>query len=229
MQNHKYFVVAKHDFYLEDAKKSFRALGIEIEVSNSLENIREQILRYSHSCTVFVPHYSKMIDLKSFFGARFIGFHTGSLPRDRGGSPVQNKILKQEYLTEVSAITLEEKIDSGAIYTQRKIDLSEGNIEFILRKISLLISSMMVEIALGELKPVPQKETFQVNKRLLESDSELPKLADLNQIYDRIRMVDGLDYPRAYISQGDYKIYFTNAVHKDGILTANATFEKVER
>jgi len=170
----------------------------------------------------------KIIDLRGFPGTRFIGFHTGNLPEDRGGSPIQNKIIKKEYVTKVSAIALEDKIDSGAIYTQRKIDLSEGNIEFILRKISLLISSMMTEIALGDLKPVPQDGTVQVNKRFSVSDSELPRSADINDLFDRIRMVDGLDYPNAFIVQDNYKIYFANAIKQGDVLFANAIFERCE-
>lgn len=224
----KYFVVAKYDFYLEDAAKSFKTIGIDIQVSDSIDDIREEILRFSGSCTVFLPHYSEIIDLKSFPGTRFIGFHTGNLPKDRGGSPIQNKILKKEYVTEVAAIALGDKIDSGAIYTHRIVDLSEGNIDFILRKISLLISSMMTEIALGDLTPIPQSENFELTKRLNTSDSELPKYADLNELYDRIRMVDGLDYPKAFIKQDNYKVYFTNAEKKDGVLSALAIFESSE-
>ncbi|ASY20701.1 methionyl-tRNA formyltransferase [Candidatus Planktophila dulcis] len=227
-QSHRYFVVAKHDFYLDDAKKSFAALGIEIQVSNHLEEICEEILENSENCTVFVPHYSKIIELKTFPNVRFIGFHTGTLPQDRGGSPIQNKILRKEYLTQVSAIALEDKIDSGAIYTQRKIDLSEGDIEFILRKISLLISSMMTEIVMGNLKPTPQVDNFEVNKRLIASNSELPKRAGINDLYDRIRMVDGLDYPNAFISQDNYKVYFTKVIKMDGVLSAYAIFESSE-
>ena len=225
---HKYFVVAKHDFYLEDAIKAFADLGFEIEVCNRLEDIRDAILRESGNCTVFVPHYSNIVDLSVFPGTRFIGFHTGSLPRDRGGSPIQNKIANKEYFTKVSAITLEDRIDSGAIYTQRDIDLSEGNIEFILRKISLLISSMMTEIALGNLRPTPQAENFELNKRFTKSDSELPKRADLETLYDRIRMVDGLDYPNAFIELDNYRVYFTKVEKEDGVLSAHAIFERSE-
>ena len=222
-------MVAKHDFYLEDAKKSFAALGIEIKTGNYLDDLRGDILRSSENCTVFVPHYSKIIDLTAFPGARFIGFHTGNLPKDRGGSPIQNKIVNREYQTVVSAIALEDKIDSGAIYTHRKIDLSEGDIEFMLRKISLLISSMMTEIALGDLKPIPQNESFGVNARFTISDSELPTHANLTELYDRIRMVDGLDYPNAFIKQDNYKVYFTKVVRNDGFLSANAIFESSEQ
>lgn len=225
---HKYFVLAKHNFYLEDAKNSFASLGIDVEVSNRLDDFLEDIKGNLGNCTVFVPHYSKIISLNDFPNARFIGFHTGSLPKDRGGSPVQNKILLKEYLTQVSAIALEDELDSGAIYTHRNIDLSEGDIEFILRKISLLISSMMIEIALGDIKPIPQTKNFELKKRLSLSDSELPKIADLNDLYDRIRMVDGLDYPKAFIKQDNYKVFFSKVAKENGILSAKAVFESSE-
>jgi len=225
---HKYFVVAKHDFYLEDARRSFAAKGLEIQASNRLEDLSEEILRDSENCTVFVPHYSRIINLSIFPNVRFIGFHTGNLPRDRGGSPIQNKIINQEYITEVSAIALEDKIDSGAIYTKRKVDLSEGNIEFILRKISVLVASMMTEIVLYNLKPAPQAGNSEVKKRLSELDSELPKRAEIKQLYDRIRMVDGLDYPSAYINQDNYKVYFKKVRNENGILLAEAIFESSE-
>ena len=91
---HKYFVIAKHDFYLEDAKKAFAGVGISIRVSNRLELLQKEILDSAGNCTVFVPHYSKIINLDDFPNVKFIGFHTGDLPKDRGGSPIQNKILK---------------------------------------------------------------------------------------------------------------------------------------
>jgi len=86
----------------------------------------------------------------------------------------------------------------------------------------------MTEIALGELKPTPQGQNFDINKRFTISDSELPKCANLDELYDRIRMVDGLDYPAAFIAQDNYKIFFTKVVKKDGFLTADPVFERSE-
>jgi methionyl-tRNA formyltransferase len=224
----RYFAIAKYNFYLEDAQKAFSSLGLNLSVSNNLESIQEEIIRNAGCCTVFFPHYSKRVNVEDFPNVTLIGFHTGSLPKDRGGSPVQNKILKKEYLTEVSAIKLESELDSGAIYTQREIDLSVGNIEEILRKISILISSMMIEIATSDLVPKPQPDFSEMNNRLQQSDSELPNIADMQEIFDRVRMVDGLDYPRAFIDQGNYRIYFSNAVKEGNRITAKAYFESGE-
>jgi hypothetical protein len=41
-------------------------------------------------------------------------------------------------------------------------------------------------------------------------------------------MVDGLDYPNAFIMQDNYKVYFTKVVKNDGFLSAIARFESSE-
>jgi hypothetical protein len=41
-------------------------------------------------------------------------------------------------------------------------------------------------------------------------------------------MVDGLDYPNAFIKQDNYKVYFTKVVKGDGFLSASAIFESSE-
>jgi methionyl-tRNA formyltransferase len=226
---HKYFVIAKHGFYLEDARKSFAEIDLEIATGQDLDELREEILRHEGNCTVFFPHYSKHIKIKEFPQIRLIGFHTGNLPNDRGGSPIQNKILKREYKTQISAFELEETLDTGAIFTQREVDVSQGNIESILRRISYLIASMMIEIALDNPAPTPQPSVGEVNRRITREGSELPKFAELVELYDRIRMVDGLDYPKAFINFENYKVTFSN-VERDGeTLRAVAVFEGTDK
>ena len=48
-------------------------------------------------------------------------------------------------------------------------------------------------------------------KRLSNSDNELLGNHSIKELYDRIRMVDGLDYPRAFINYGNHKIEFSEA------------------
>ena len=92
----------------------------------------------------------------------------------------------------------------------------------------LLIASMMIEIVLSDLKPRPQTGDCSLNKRIPISSSELPRFAELSDLYDRIRMVDGLDYPKAYIRQGNYKIYFSEVIKDGNQFSAHAFFESGE-
>jgi hypothetical protein len=49
-------------------------------------------------------------------------------------------------------------------------------------------------------------------------------LTSLNEVYDRIRMVDGLDYPKAHIFVGNLRIAFENAKLEGEILTSTCSF-----
>jgi len=76
---------------------------------------------------------------------------------------------------------------------------------------------MVIEIATSNLNPTPQMGDATYTGRIAKSDSKL-EFFDLNikQIYDRIRMVDGLDYPRAFIKEDRYRILMEKAELKDG-------------
>ena len=49
--------------------------------------------------------------------------HPSKLPEFRGGSPIQNQLLKGVKNSAVSIILAEDKIDSGDIFFQKKISL----------------------------------------------------------------------------------------------------------
>jgi methionyl-tRNA formyltransferase len=162
----------------------------------------------------FFPHTPDIIPKDFLEKYNCIGFHTGDLPDDRGGSPIQHKILKGEYVTNVSALKLSENIDGGEIYSQRKIDLSFGNIETIVQDISNIVAELIIEIIMENPTPIKQKPGGFILKRLTENDSRF-SLEELSprQIYDRIRMLDGLDYPKANVVIGTHTITLSEAVY----------------
>lgn len=220
-------VVAKYPWYLNDAKSALKDKNLNVELFESLLDLEGYLSTHPTPDYIFFPHLSSMIHSHIYSKYRCIGFHTGDLPRDRGGSPVQNKILKMEYATTVSAFEITEEVDSGPIYAQRPIDLSEGTIEEILRKISLTASDLMREIIEGNLKPYAQNGTPSYHRRLTPADSIIPiDIVSALNLYDRIRMVDGLDYPRAYLEWGKFKVTLTNAQFKDGKVSAECAFEE---
>ena len=58
---------------------------------------------------------------------------------------------------------------------------------------------------------MPQKGDVVEFKRLKQSDNEIPKELSINQIFDRIRMLDADEYPNAFMIKNNYKIEFFNA------------------
>lgn len=143
---------------------------------------------------------------------RWVGFHTSPLPHGRGGSPIQNQIIRGEYNSEVCAFRMTSEMDAGEIFSRRPVSLKDGNIEEMMGRIADLVADMACEIILEHPQPVPQSGEVSVFPRRTPSESYLD-LAGLSarQIYDRIRMVDGLDYPRAFQHQADWTLEFTEA------------------
>ena len=223
-------VVAKHDFYLTDAKEAFIGLPYNVEVFGDLETLSLGLEKYSKRDLIFFPHFSEIIPEKIYMNFNCIGFHTGDLPGDRGGSPIQNIIQSGRYSTMVSAFRIREGIDSGPIYLQKSIDLSQGSIADMLKSLSQISATMMVEIVLNSPTPIEQRGTGQFIRRRNPQQSVLPMdLANARAVHDHIRMLDGLDYPRAYIEYGNLRIELFSSDFTSEGLSALCSIQIKER
>ena len=106
-----------------------------------------------------------------------------------------------------------DKLDAGPIYASSNISLG-GTLNSIFSRVNDAINDLMVDIIVENPNPVEQEGEPHVFKRLSNSDNEIAAGLELEEVYDRIRMVDHVDYPNAYIIYGDLKIEFSNAVLK---------------
>jgi len=223
----KIAILAKHKFYFEDVLTTLKDLKVEVSFFQTIDEFLSQDEKEKkYFKFLFFPHYSKLIPKEIISEYVCIGFHTGNLPSDRGGSPIQNKILRGEYRTLVSALRLTEELDSGPIYCSRPVDLEFGDIESILKNISVHISTMILEIIQTEIIPQPQKGIPKYQSRIKQFNSELDlSILNIKTLYDRIRMVDGLDYPPAYIIINKFKITMNNAQLENNKLKIIGTVE----
>ncbi len=190
-----------------------------------LEQLKDLIESGSEFDLIFFTHYSQYIPPEIFSNFKCIGFHTGDLPEDRGGSPIQNKILMKEYKTKLSAFRIVDEMDAGEIYLQSELDLGEGTLDEIILEIAKSSAKMIMNMILDAPEGVPQQGTPKYFKRLSGKQNSIPEhTSQLCDVFDRIRMLDGLDYPNAYISWGNLKIEFRNARFVQGELTADSKF-----
>ena len=220
-------IVAKHPFYAEDIRNALTGLEIEIVSTGDIWEIQGHMDAGANFDFIFFPHYSKVISEVFLERSYCIGFHTGDLPGDRGGSPIHHKILRSEYNTFVSAIKLVNEIDAGDVLCNEPISLEHGSIEEILKNISKVIARMTRLILTEKLAPRPQIGSPFTSKRLTPQESELDLATlDVRGIYDRIRMLDGLDYAPAHIKVGPHKLVLSNAQLRDGKLTFSSQLEE---
>jgi methionyl-tRNA formyltransferase len=219
IEKQKILIVSKHALYFKTIQTQVWFNDYDIIFFDNLVELEKYLQENNSPRVIFFPHFSEYIPEKIFSKFICIGFHTGDLPRDRGGTPIQNKISRKEYLTRVNAIQITKSMDAGAIYAHKEINLSKGNISQILNKLSNLVTEMIFEILTYDPVPVPQNELESTFFERITSDEfvNFKKLKN-NEIYDKIRMVDGLDYPKAKIKIHDKIFELSNATYENDTL-----------
>ena len=117
-------------------------------------------------------------------------------------------------------------LDAGPIYASSNISLG-GTLNSIFSRINDAINDLIVDIIVENPHPAEQEGEPYVFKRLTNSDNEIATGLKLEEVYDRIRMVDHTDYPNAFIMYGDLKIEFSNAVLKDEMMELTCVMRRL--
>lgn len=159
---------------------------------------------------VFFTHWNWIVKNEIHKNFNCIVFHTAPLPYGRGGSPIQNLILEGFDKAPVCAIKMTRELDSGPIYASSLISLA-GTLKDIFSRINVAINELINEIIENNPAAVPQCGEPHVFKRLTTEDNKIPVGLELEEIYDRIRMVDHDEYPNAFITYDNIKIEFSGA------------------
>lgn len=186
----------------------------DIRLISDKKNLSMEFLDDFKPEYIFFPHWSWKIERGIYEKYKCIVFHTSNLPEGRGGSPIQNQILRKVYDSNINAISVADEYDQGRIYCKRQISLKEGSIQDILINISnIIFDEMIPEILSDNMIPTPQKgKASYFDRRTLEmSDLLNADISNIHDLYDFIRMLDGEGYPKAYIKLGRYKIEFESA------------------
>lgn len=190
------------------------------------EDFTQEHLQEIKPDKVFIPHWSYIIPESIWGNFECIVFHMTDLPYGRGGSPLQNLIVRGHKETKISALRVEKGLDTGDIYMKKTLSLY-GSAEEIYMRASGIIETMIEEIIQNN--PKPQKQTGEPVefKRRKAAESDISGLNDLDTIYDYIRMLDAEGYPKASLTIGDVKYEFSRVQQKaDGSLVADVRISK---
>jgi methionyl-tRNA formyltransferase len=144
-----------------------------------------------------------------------IMLHPSKLPKYRGGSPIQNQIIRGEENSAVTLFLMNEEMDSGPIVFQELMLLS-GSINDIFNRVEELGYQGTMQFLSNPTKGVKQvEEDATYFSRRTEGQSEIT-LKELNEqsseyIYNKIRMLQD-PYPNAYLKTSDgKKVFITKA------------------
>ena len=137
-----------------------------------------------------------------------IMLHPSALPKFRGGSPIQNQIIRGVRNSKLTLFLMKREMDSGDILEQGPLDLS-GSIPEIFKRIELEGLRLTLKILKNGLMPVAQDEskaTYFKRRTPEESEITIDELlqSDSHYLYNKVRML-GDPYPNAFIRTSDGK------------------------
>lgn len=176
---------------------------------------------------VFFPHWSHRIPAAIHEAHECVVFHMADLPYGRGGSPLQNLIVRGHKDTQLCALRCVAEIDAGPVYLRRPLSLLGSAQEIYLRATDL-IQEMILEMLASEPQPVPQQGEPVVFPRRKPEESNLAGLETLEQLHDHIRMLDADGYPHAYIEIGRFRLEFRRAAYQGDRVLADVTIKEIE-
>lgn len=189
----------------------------------SLDAIRVLNPRY-----VFFLHWSWKVPDEIVKEYECVCFHITDVPYGRGGSPLQNLILRGHKHTKLTALRMVEEMDAGPIYLKDDLCIESGCAEEIYIRSTYKAAEMIQRIILEEIEPVPQKGEPTVFRRRRPDESEIPSIENLQQLYDFIRMLDAEGYPQAFLCYNGFRYQFSRAVLYDGRIEADVTIIPLE-
>ncbi|MCB9807979.1 methionyl-tRNA formyltransferase [Candidatus Peribacteria bacterium] len=174
---------------------------------------------------VFFLHWSWIVPEEIIERFTCINFHMTDLPYGRGGSPLQNLIERGHTETVLTAHRMTDELDAGPVYDKKPMSL-EGTADEIFRRSSMLATEMIKDCIATKPNPVPQQGEVVVFQRRKPEQSRLPKIDNVEKIYDYIRMLDGEGYPPAYIEVDGWRYEFTNASRDGDSVHAEVTIRR---
>jgi len=206
----KKFVYCLQNNLIEEILLKHKVISSKSKIIRDKKELTLKNLKKIKPDFVIFPHWSFKVEKKIVQEFKCLCFHSTPLPYGRGGSPLQNMILRGHEFTEVCSLLMTEHLDAGPVYMRKEISL-KGTMEDILVRVYDEVARQIKVFKNKELTPIEQKGRVIKFDRLNAKDNKLPKSKKLIDIYNKIRMLDSHLYPSARIEYGNLDIEFSNA------------------
>jgi len=174
------------------------------------EQLTVEAVRQIDPLYLFFLHWSWLVPNEIVGAWECICFHMTDLPYGRGGTPLQNLILRGHSRTRLTAFRMTGELDAGPVYFKEALSL-EGSAQEIYHRASELAADMIHRILLEKPTPSPQEGDVLQFRRRTPDESAIPPLSSVGDLYDYVRMLDAEGYPRAYIELEGFRYEFSNA------------------
>lgn len=228
MSGHSYIVCTVKPWNLAAYARRTPAMPGTWRLVQSPDELTSALLEKISPRYVFFPHWSWRVPSDLIGRYECICFHMADVPYGRGGSPLQNLVVRGHKATKMTALRMAEELDAGPVYLKRPLSL-EGRAEEIFERAADLIYDMIGDIVTRDIVPVPQQGEAVVFSRRTPDESALPQDESLARLYDFIRMLDAPTYPKAFIDWGQWRIEFDHARLEQDSVEAHVVIRKKEQ
>ncbi|MBI2748495.1 methionyl-tRNA formyltransferase [Acidovorax sp. HMWF018] len=172
---------------------------------------------------VFFPHWSWRIPASVFERFECVIFHMTDVPFGRGGSPLQNLVIRGIENTVLTALRCSQEVDAGPVYL--KLPLSTlGTAEEVFIRASFLMLPMMIRIVDERIEPYAQSGEPTFFRRRTPEQGNLQSMSSLTDLHDFIRMLDADGYPHAFLDVGVFRLRFRRSSLSPNSVKADVVF-----
>ena len=187
-------------------KEEFPCYDFLIQTSKDTYS-EQQILKFNPDL-VFFYGWSDIIAADLIEKYKCLMLHPSPLPKYRGGSPIQNQIIRGEIDSAVTIFLMDNGIDTGPIAGQNYLSL-KGSLDDIFNRIETIGYELTKDILLNGLALKTQDHTSATSfTRLSPNMSEITieELTLQSSLYlsNKIRMLQ-YPYPNAFLKTSDGK------------------------
>ena len=153
---------------------------------------------------IVVAAYGQMLPREILDIAPCINLHASLLPKYRGASPIQQALLNGDAQTGVTAMQMEEGLDSGPVLAWNVIPVTLGDRKSdLFEKLGEMAASLIVDVLnrYDSLRPLPQCDAdASYCKKISKRDGLVTFDLPVDEIYNRFRAYEG--WPGIYLPGG---------------------------
>lgn len=186
------------------AKNIALKYNIEIYQPNRLRD--EEIIAEitSIECDyIVVAAYGQILPLKILGHAPCINLHASILPQYRGASPIQQTLLHGDTKTGVTAMLMNEGLDTGDILKVNEVEVDENEMsESLFAKLTEIASDLTIDVLENFAKYTPKKQDDSLSshcKKITKQDGEI-EFDNASVIFNKYRAFT--PWPGIYLSSG---------------------------
>ena len=204
------YVYCAHRKYSLNVFKKLKKKYKNFILVNGNDNLTLSKIKKINPQFIFFPDWSWIVPNEIIKNYQCICIHESNLPKFRGGSPLQNQIIRGIKKTKSTAFLMNDKLDAGKILLKKDLSL-DGTLDEIFQRIEKNNYDLIIKIIQGKFKLLSQKGKPTFYNRRKPSQSELKNLNHSKlYLHDFIRMLAD-PYPNAFIKIGKKKIVFKSS------------------